>query len=204
MKHNRLLEEFVMLTCAPDLLAWKVFPNVKEITEAMGMFSALISFAGQNMSICSDPNIVAVVFGDGTTPRLGALIATRTAWTVYSVDPNLRTKQWPIKRLELLRCKGEDLSSITACQDRDVIAFFPHSHAPMKQCLEKIEKPRSLTVVAMPCCLPIPESISAKPHWSVCNPNINSPKNRICIWELKKWENQKPTSSTCAGLDDWC
>src|SRR5579872_7431860 len=37
----RYLNEFTKLKCAPDLLAWGLFPNAKEITESLGAYNAI-------------------------------------------------------------------------------------------------------------------------------------------------------------------
>jgi len=57
-----------------------------------------------------DPNVVAVVVGDGRTPRTAALLAMRTRWTVWSIDPALHglgTEQQPIEANYSILQKGD-------------------------------------------------------------------------------------------------
>jgi len=101
-KSLRYIERFFKLNTAPEILAEKVFSNLKEITDSMGVFVAIqkhISFDRK------DRNIHCVVVGDGHTPRTGMLIARLTAWEVYSIDPVMRLKNYHTDRLCLFKKK---------------------------------------------------------------------------------------------------
>ena len=179
---NKYLEEFPFLKCSPDLIMWKLYPNAKEITEAMGLFSAAIQNLGHGMEACSR-DARAVVFGDGRTPRLGALLAMRTRWQVVSVDPLLQPERWKqIQRLEILPDKGENIPTLDMANQNTVI-FFPHSHAPMVDCLERVRNYSSRTIIVMPCCVPIAKTWVTKPHLMYRDMNVISEKNEIHIWK---------------------
>jgi len=96
-KMKRYINEFVKLKCAPDLLAWGVFPNAKEITESMAMYHAVKNYVPFDLH---DEEINLVVVGDGKSPRTAALFAVMTKWTCYSVDPKMDEKWlWDLKKL---------------------------------------------------------------------------------------------------------
>ena len=180
---NKYLEEFPFLKCSLDLLTWKLYPNAKEITEAMGLFSAAIQNLGRGMEACSW-DARAVIFGDGRTPRLGALLAMRTRWQVVSVDPLLQPEHWEqIERLTILPCKGEAIPLPLDLDNRVTFIFFPHSHAPMIECLARIKNYSSRTIIVMPCCVPIAKTWVTKPHIMYRDMNVISPKNEIHIWK---------------------
>ena len=86
-RHIRYIESFFKRRCMRDILDLKVFPDVKEMTEAEAMRRALVKRI--RMKEISSSNLVIVV-GDGSTPRLGVLLAYTTSWTIISIDPNLR------------------------------------------------------------------------------------------------------------------
>ena len=66
------LDEFIKLDCAPNLLAARpmMFPDVKEITESMGLYNAFRRHILPTFQ--SNPptgKCAMVVIGDGATPR---------------------------------------------------------------------------------------------------------------------------------------
>ena len=71
----RYLTEFVRLKCGPDLLALKVFPNAKEVTESVAAHTALREWPGAREF---GRPWRAYVIGDGHAPRTGAFIAMMT------------------------------------------------------------------------------------------------------------------------------
>jgi len=176
---KRHINEFVKLKCASDLLALKLFPNAKEITESMAAFNAVRSHISRQCSAAfADDTIALVSVGDGHTPRTAAMFAFRTAWHCYSIDPLLREKEWPIKRLIVLRRKVEDevldLSSFS-----QVIVVMVHSHAPMNAVLQNIRAKR-LHIMSIPCC--VPHDIKHETYLGYQDESIWSPKNTVKIW----------------------
>ena len=84
----RLVDRFLSLECGHELLRMGLFPNAQEISESMACLQAAIEHLHAVVSL-SDTDVVALVVGDGRTPRTAALLAMRTRWTVLSVDPAL-------------------------------------------------------------------------------------------------------------------
>ena len=84
----RLVDRFLSLDCGHELLRLGLFPNAQEISESMACLQAAIEHL-QGVVSLSDNDVVALVVGDGRTPRTAALLAMRTRWTVLSVDPAL-------------------------------------------------------------------------------------------------------------------
>ena len=84
----RLVDRFLSLECGHELLRMGLFPNAQEISESMACLQAAIEHL-QGVVSMSDTDVVALVVGDGRTPRTATLLAMRTRWTVLSVDPAL-------------------------------------------------------------------------------------------------------------------
>ena len=97
---NRYLHRFFKMNAAPLLMSAKIFPNIKEITESVGAFVAIQDHL-INKYVSRTDNVDVYVVGDGHSPRTGALIACLTKWNVKSIDPQIRLKQWNIKRLNI-------------------------------------------------------------------------------------------------------
>lgn len=179
---NRYLNEFIGLKCAPDLLAWGVYPNVKEITESAAAFEAVRT---RMIPRLSDKSISVLCVGDGRTPRTAAMFACRSAWAVWSIDPNLSMVAWEskIKRLHPFRGRFEDfdpqcdsLLKAAGLWD-DVIVVAVHSHAA----LEQAKRFNPLMVVAIPCCKPqmFDDRLPDKEYtdWG-----IHSPERTVKVW----------------------
>ena len=181
MNRNRYLEEFVSLRCAADLLALKLYPNAKEITEALGLFHAVAPF--RQLKKCLGHR-TALVVGDGVTPRLGAMLAFRMPWTVVSVDPEMRRTDWDIHGLTCVKSKVESISPVD-CAGGPAVLFLPHSHAPTDVCVTKLVNYSRLTIVNMPCCVPVPEVWNRIPHRVYRDLDvISNGADRINKWEL--------------------
>ena len=175
---KRHINEFVRLNCAADMLALKLFPNAKEITESMAAYHAVRSHLLKQCEISlDDPKVNLICVGDGHTPRTAALFAFRSGWNCTSIDPVLREKEYPIKRLTLLRKKIEDtnLDSIIGV----AIVVMVHSHAPMQAVLEHIKATR-LHIVSIPCC--VPHEIHGRYYLGYQDTAIWSPQNTVKIW----------------------
>ncbi len=181
-KSNYYLETFLKLRCSPDFLLWKLFPNIKEVTESFGMFEAV----AQNFPKLEfrDPNVTIVVVGDGGTPRTAVTFACRTKWSTISVDPELSNKHWgdKVKRLKCYKDKIENIS-IEIPEDHFCIVIFPHSHVKIDDSLPSIKAgPLGLGVVACPCCVPL--YIKGQPHHIEYDDHrMHTPKNLVKIWK---------------------
>eukprot|EP00960_Hanusia_phi_P004881 141004-Hanusia_phi.AAC.2 len=86
----KYVDEFLKLDCAPSLIALKLFPNAKEITESMAVYTAFRRLlSAQCMDFDSSDSFVFV--GDGTTPRTAAIFAHLTrAGRCVAIDPMLK------------------------------------------------------------------------------------------------------------------
>ncbi len=174
----KYISEFITLTCAPDLVAMRLFPNAKEITESFGAYNA-VRYRLPEWKL-SDPEVTMVAVGDGSTPRTAATFAMRSAWSCFSVDPNLkggRLRWEAIDRLTVLQSRVEDV----AIHSPRVILVAVHSHVTLSRALKAIAADE-IAVVAMPCCVPqyIP---GQEPDIEYDDPAVMSACRRIKIWK---------------------
>lgn len=187
--YMRYINEFMRTHCAPDLLAWGLFPNAKEITESFGAYNAVRKWLVHHKPVVyacytvppftefNDDHTRLIVVGDGNTPRTAALFAARSKWDCYSVDPRLKDKHYPIKRLTTCRVPIE---SFTMKTDNPVIIVAVHSHAELEVAIENIQSPKR-AVVAIPCCKK--QDIKAKrPDIEYFDFGIASPQNKVKVW----------------------
>lgn len=178
MNTRRHINEFFRLRCASDLLALRLFPNAKEITESMSAYHAVRWLLGPQAGLrFDDPNVALVAVGDGSTPRTAALFAFRSAWKCYSIDPRLRASEFYITRLAAYQSLIES-ARFDFCIP--VVIVLVHSHAPMSVVLKQITGPVR-HVVAIPCC--VDQDIPGKVHLGYRDHAIWSPKNEVKIWK---------------------
>lgn len=176
------IERFHGLSCAVDLMKWKVFPNAKEITESMGAFEALRKnkLAGKGRPFeYDDRDVVCICVGDGRSPRTGALVACRTAWAVYSVDPNMKLNKtsWSdINRLTLVKDKVENFS----IHAKKAIILSVHSHVGLPASIACVTGVERLAVVAIPCCVKQELRVHADTEYR--DKGIWSPCNNVKVW----------------------
>ena len=71
----RLIDTFLRWECGRTLLSMNLFPNVQEITESMACLAALTEHLGDQ--VASEDDVVAVVIGDGRSPRTAARCSAR-------------------------------------------------------------------------------------------------------------------------------
>jgi hypothetical protein len=172
---TRHIDEFLGLKCMPEII--KFYPNSKEITEAMAVFSGIRKVHDVYPSIMGDPNILCIVPGDGVSPRVGALAAYRTKWTVHSVDPAMRQREHGIERLTLHTKKIEDCEFI---KYPTVVIMSCHSHVALDEVLKTVYADRYI-VIALQCCVPM--KITDKlPLHEYRDVGVFSPENLIRIW----------------------
>lgn len=181
---NRYLDEFIRLKCAPDLLAWGVYPNVKEITESAAAFDAVRT---RMMDRLGDPSITVLCIGDGASPRTAAMFACRTKWMCWSIDPKLSVAPWEarIKRLKCMRFKIEDFQLCPGQPDEmqnqsvdgDIVVVAVHSHAALKEA----ERFHPILTVAIPCCVP-QMAFGRLPDKEYADWGIHSPERTVKIW----------------------
>lgn len=193
--YRHYFDEAVRTKCMPDLLATRVFPNAKEITESFAAHNAChkrpLRLAGLSYQ---DPEVTAVCVGDGNTPRTATTLAFRTAWSCYSVDPRLKQDTcesagtWlvkttadgpfkPIERLIAVRKRIQDWSLVSS---GTVVLVAVHSHADLQEARAVIWAPR-VHVIAIPCCK-LQELGDRKPDLVYEDYGIWSPQNKVKIW----------------------
>ena len=172
----KYLAEFVGLSCAPDMLALRVFPNGKEISESFAAYDAA-RYRLQQFRL-SDPRVTVVCVGDGRSPRTGATFALRSAWNVYSVDPMLKggTRRWEaIRRLTIVPERIEAFS----IEAERVILVAVHSHANLANSVAAI-RAREIAVIAIPCCVRM--HLKHEPDLQYEDKGIISPCRTVKIW----------------------
>jgi len=181
MQNKKYMNEFIKLTCAPDMLAQKFFPNAKEITESMAAYNAVrTTLQNKYSDIKFDKKGVVVVCpGDGKRPRTGALFAYRSTWDCISIDPALKMDvTYSTKRLTLHKNLMEevrlDLTSYLC-----TIIVLVHAHVKIPVVLKNI-KAQTLHMVAIPCC--VPQEIPNRPYVGYQDTGIWSPQNTVKIW----------------------
>jgi hypothetical protein len=150
LKARRYMDDLVRMNCGPDLLALKVFPNAKEVSESMGAFYAVRKHLGDKLFGDSDVHVVAV--GDGCTPRTAALFAFLTRWTCWSVDPRLvsKDKYAAVNRLHVVPTAVEQFK-LPACKRAIIVAV--HSHADLTAAVKACAAAERVDVIAIPCCV---------------------------------------------------
>ena len=180
-RRYRHILEFIHCRCAPDLLALRVFPNSKEITESVGALRAATKYIP--WAAVGDRDITAVCVGDGCTPRTAALVVHMTGWAAISIDPRMRRTDWPqVRRMKVQACRAEDAEY--PYMDRCIVISV-HSHADLRMSIPIImDKTRmALAVVSLPCCVPQVLPGGRLPDIDYHDPAILSEKDRVLIWK---------------------
>lgn len=177
---SRYIDEFVRGARSSEMLALKLWPNAKEITESFGAYAAvrehLASFK------LGDPTVTMIAVGDGRTPRTAATFAMRSAWRCVSVDPSLvkaaRSTRWSsVGRLELIPRRAED---VTITCTGPVVIVAVHSHAPLDVAVKMVRTTGPIAVVAIPCC--VPQRLQLEPDLMYDDMGIDSPMRRVLVW----------------------
>lgn len=174
---TRHLDHFLRLRCSPDLIAQRIFPNAKEITESMAAVYAIL----RNGRLDSqDPGVSAICVGDGSTPRTAALLAYRTKWTCWAVDPAL-TGTWDIDRLHLAPTRVQKFDERTV---GPVVVTAVHAHVPMEEALQRLRSHGAdiRVAVAIPCCGYEHEAPGLQLRWEGEDWGIWSHHRTVRIW----------------------
>ena len=138
---------FVGLRCAPGLLSvvgWGGDP-AKEISEAMACAEAVRRRVPHGA--LADRRRSVLVVGDGVSPRVGAMVALRSGWSVLSVDPLMRVVG-PHPTISRLTCQRDRIEAVDGLFD---IVIACHSHAPVVATQARL-KPGGLGVT-LECCV---------------------------------------------------
>lgn len=175
----KYIHQFFRLTCMLDMWERKLFPNLKEVTESIGMYEATLINLDLDLK---DTNTAIVVIGDGHTPRTAAMFAFRSALDCYSIDPNLREKNWNVKRLTVIKEKIENVKADFLEKYKRVVFILPHAHVNFKMMSHLIDKRAS--IVNMPCCTDF--HCPFNPEVAYVNFKVHSPKNIIEVYKVMK------------------
>lgn len=179
----RYLNEFMRMKCAPELLARRIFPNAKEITESMGAWHAVREHVLPRVPVLrNDPNVLVHCVGDGTTPRTGALFAFLSRWQVYSIDPRMRDSQWKVARLHTFSERIEDFFN-QGTSPLNLIVHV-HSHASLQASVNNLTSVGGgcRYLVNIPCCRKA--DLDMEPIAAYNDPAILSPRNRVEVYDL--------------------
>lgn len=182
----RYLDEFIGINCAPDLVALKVFPNSKEVTESFAAFRAVAKGLCYDHTVeLSDPETLVICVGDGSTPRTAATFAFRSRWTAWSVDPRANwTPKGPVlERIKSFRCRIEDLVEDNS-KFKQTIVVAVHSHAVLDVAVKHLQQTghNVVAAIALPCCVP-QTLFGIEPTISYEDWGIWSPKRTVLIWK---------------------
>ena len=158
---DRLLDEFLRLKCAPDILATGVFPNAKELSESMGAFESLrrALFGVDRDDLLRDPEIVLYDVGAGRKPRSAVLAAFRSRWSCVAIDPMIDPEAenvQKIDRVEVFSGMVEDYEVRPEHADKFAVVFAVHNHAPLSATMDALrlrERP-GYGLISIPCCVP--------------------------------------------------
>lgn len=147
----RYLNRYLSLNSLEEFTRYKLFPNIKEITESMSMFYAVTdNVLIWDKSISRSMEEVEIfVIGDGVVPRTAGLFAFMSKAVTHSIDPKMRNRNYNgIKRLTTYCNTIEELQFNT---NKIAIILMPHSHAPIQDCWDNV-KAKKKWLLKMPCC----------------------------------------------------
>lgn len=183
-RSSRYIDEFIQLNCASTLLTKPVYPNTKEITEAMSAWHAVNRVI--DPSLRGESNVWCFDVAAGSSPRVGALFACMSKWQVVSIDPQLgsnpnggqyQTKSYPIRRLKQVPKRIEDVNyKVTG----KAIITAVHAHCSLQNILDSIKAEKRI-LVAMPCCKDL--VLDQEPDIQYRDEFNWSPEDKIKIWD---------------------
>lgn len=177
----KYIDRLVRMKRGPDLLALRVFPKAKEITESFGAYHAAESCLGRRWPL-DDPRTTLVAVGDGNSPRTAATFALGSAWNCFSVDPRLRWRDtWAaVPRLHLVPRRVEEFIGVMLTR---VVLVAVHSHASLDAAVERMRAlgATDVAVIAIPCC--VPQTLGRTPDEEYIDEDVASPHRRVLVWE---------------------
>lgn len=194
LRTSRYVDEFLRLRCSADMLAFGLFPNMKEITESFGAYSAARRVVSRKGWSFNDPDTTVICVGDGSTPRTAATFAFRSKWRCLSVDPVLQdpVRFGGIDRLGVHQCHLSALDAAVSNLSRLLIVCV-HSHVAegeLDQFVDRTYKGDS-SVISIPCCTPHNTVLGRPPEQEYTDMGIWSPQNTVKIW----YDAVKPSES---------
>ncbi len=191
----KYLDFFIGQKSAPRLLRSGFYPNVKEITESIGVFDQARVLLGLDHR---DEGVAFVSVGDGQYPRTGLYVAHMTRWSVHSVDPamknvweRVRNECEDVQRLELYPELIEQAELRLPEATHRVVLAFVHSHASLGASLERLKSaltpqqkarpvPIQVDAISLPCC--IGDDLGRLPSQELDDPHILSVHRRVQLY----------------------
>lgn len=170
-------DRVLRLNSYPDLLHpyfQKAGSPIKEMAECWGLYQFLTE-----VKEVKDKDTLVVIVGDGTTPRLGALLAVMTKWECISIDPALREIQ-NIERLTIITKGIEEIEDINT--DKDLIVVFPHAHVNTSKAIKKVKSKKKRYIVVNPCCNPGTQLLKTIPIKEKEDKYMLTPHCRIVLY----------------------
>lgn len=161
----------------------KLFPNTKEITETMAGYNAIATHLTDVYKF-GDAEVQCLCVGDGHVPRTAAFIACMTKWNCFSIDPALRAYNYRYKRLTLLSKPMQECESLLSnITGKPVILLLVHAHVTLDDCLKVVKphRPKVISIVAMPCC--VPQTLGVPPNLEYSDNECLSHCNTIKVWK---------------------
>lgn len=172
---RRYIDYFFSLTCAPELMLLKVFPDAKEVTESLSAYRA----TQRKLDVKSEDKVIHVI-ADGSTPRTGALFAFLTKWTIFSIDPQMKDAWVTQSAVDRLCCIRDCIENVYLDLPKPDLLVLVHPHVTY-------ELIRSLypdtPMIVIPCCVQWPIEKSVKNY---TDHGIWSPKNEVLIYSGDK------------------
>lgn len=83
------LDKLFALDCFPELVARRVFPSAKDVTESYAAINAIQRHSTLDAAVLASRRVMCIAVGDGCSPRTAALASYLTGWDCVSVDPNM-------------------------------------------------------------------------------------------------------------------
>ena len=168
----------------------------KEVTETMGCFNAVRKhLLGEGKFDSKDAGTTALVIGDGSTPRVGALLALRTSWNCISVDPAFKTKiesvsqdgevTYAWKNIARLSVIAKPIQEVKIKPSKLVVVMM-HCHVDLEEALLCVESECELVgIVACPCCNFIERQkvfMGNPPLVDYRDQHMATPQNNMRVW----------------------
>lgn len=209
------LSDFLRRKCSVTYINLGLVPSVKELTESLATVEAIRNHLS-DVARLDDPDVTAVVIGDGMTPRTGALLSLYTHWEIHTIDPIMKTdeKYNVAGNLAQYPCIVQDVMirphSTTAPK---VVLILVHCHVTLPtalNCLLLPEMPCSVSIVTCPCCQFVklhPTLFDEPADVTYVDPSILSNKNRFFIYknveeQARRYQAEKEADLFKAVLED--
>jgi hypothetical protein len=178
------IDYFMKLDCAGEFLKKKLYPNARDITEAVAALAHSLRHFPELKESGSAKDVIVVV-GEGETPRISSLFCACTkGYQVLSIDPKLKPS--PI-RFQNLTLFARPIQQVRVRASR-VWLILMHAHVPIHDVCSSIAEGDICGVFAAPCC-DFHESqgllLGNKPDFQKLDGSIAAHSNLVRIWNCR-------------------